>query len=372
MSLKSLTTAWSPLGLAVVLVGGVACSSPGMSSQASPGTSDGPSTSGEHATSGDQKTSGSASAEGATASDTGSPPPPPSGSVSVAACAGHGGFADHCGWDYLFDASACGQRCTKMVAFFAGGEQDCDNYGAILEGFASRGYLATCITLFESNEGTGASAFAEEAARVDTVLADIRESAVTQALWTGQHFLISGISHGATVPPIAMARTDLDQGAHWRGEQNTGACFLDGIYDIAALDTLLGTGAMGGGQCILPVSHARMIGRYYDSAPATHDCDNGKCACAKGHDSRIETDIITSVDADAFSISDWKLIECGSGLPSCIGDIVPAEPIEALCQQLDAAATHSCAFESMPRSSHIACAEPGSLRCIEWFDARTE
>jgi hypothetical protein len=228
--------------------------------------------------------------------------------------------------------------------------------------------VAACLTVFETPLGSGAVPYAEEAERVDAVLADFATSEIALAVWTGEDLLLSGISHGATAPVIAMARTDLDEGAHWRGTRTTGACFFDGIYDIAAFDELMGTGALGGGTCDAPVSHDRVVGRYYaGEAPEDHSCTNDRCACDPDHAPAMDADTITDVAPEELAPTRWKLIECGSALGACLGDIVPGEPIAALCAGIDAGPDHTCELDAMPDDSHIACAPAGIDRCIDWF-----
>ena len=83
----------------------------------------------------------------------------------------------------------------------------------------------------------------------------------------------------------------------------------------------------------------------------------------------MDTDTITTVPASAFAIPDWKLIECGSGLDPCLQDVVPAGPGQTLCTALDLDPAHTCAWDPMPQSGHVACAGDGIDRCRTWFDA---
>jgi hypothetical protein len=271
-----------------------------------------------------------------------------------------------CGYEITLNPITCANRgCKKLVVFFAGGQQVCNQ--AIQDRYAAAGYVAVCALLFQTSEGTSLYPFAAEASRAHEIMKAVADDAVVKAAWSGASLLISGVSHGATAPVIAMARTTFDSEPSWRGATHTAACFFDGIYNIASIDELLGTGNAGG-PCQGPVSHARMIGRYYSGDPLIHSCTNNKCACDPDHAPAMDNDTIEAVPTAEFAIKDWKLIECGSAMAACPSDIVPAAPISALCANIDASAQHTCAFEAMPNDSHLTCAGTGISRCIDWFD----
>jgi hypothetical protein len=328
------------------------------SSGAGAGASTPTATSGAGAAGATTSGTGAASASGAGGSGVGGSgtggnggAPASAGTVDVAACNGIDGIAQQCSWRYSFDPAQCSPAspCDKLVAYYAGGGQDCSSYDGIMQAFASAGYVATCILL-------------------DQTLKSIADSPITQAVWSGRDLLIAGVSHGATAPVIAMARTTLDDGAHWHGSRKTAGCFYDGIYDIGAIDQLLGTGDAGG-QCLAPVPHARILGRYYPTAPLVHACSNDKCFCDPDHNPKMDEDTISAVAASAFSLARFKLIECGSATPPCTGDIVPKAPIDTLCAAIDAGAAHSCELDPMPNETHLSCAGVGTGKCIGWFDA---
>jgi hypothetical protein len=293
-----------------------------------------------------------------------------SGSFEVDACAGIDGIPEPCAWRYEFNEQRCTREnpCSKLVVFYAGGDQDCARYDGIITNFVDAGYIATCLQLFQTSNASGQEPYHEEAARVDLVLRAVVSSAMARAVWSGQALLISGVSHGATAPVIAMARTKLDEATAWRGTRTTGACFFDGVYDIAAWDAFLGTRAIGGRQCVLPVPHSRVVGRYYNTVPREHSCSNDLCACDPDHSVDMDTDSVVNVPAANYAIADWKLIECGSAGAACTVDITPAEPIRALCTNIAASPDHACTFESLPNASHVACARTNTHSCISWFD----
>ncbi len=294
-------------------------------------------------------------------------------SAVLAPCRGMGGVAEACALHWDVDTTRCGPGgCDKMVIFFAGGGMNCGPLAPILRSYRDGGYVAVCARIFETATGSGAIPYAAEADRVDALIRGATSQPRLRAAWTGRHLLISGVSHGATAPMTAMARSRLDESSGWRGADTTAVCLFDGIYDIGVLDQALATGAPGGGQCTAAngvLSHARAIGRYYAQDPVLHSCANTRCACDPRHAPELDADTIVGVAAADFALDHFKLIECGSALDPCQEDVVPAAPIEALCRSLDAAPGKSCQFESMPNDSHNLCAFTGRDRCRLWFDA---
>jgi hypothetical protein len=286
--------------------------------------------------------------------------------------AGPGSANQRCRYDYRLDAARCaGKACRKLAIFFAGGEQRCDLYGGILDPLRDDGYVAVCAQIFEDATLTGDFPYHQEAARVDAVIRAIVADPGVTAAWSGEHLLLSGVSHGATAPVLAMARTKLDETPAWKGTRYTAACFFDGIYDVGALDDFVGTGD-GGQPCPMlgsVLSHSRAVGRYYAQPPIQHRCDNAKCFCAPGHSADMDADTVTTLPASVFAVADWKLIECGSALDACTKDVIPAAPIQTLCQNIDTDPSHTCVYESMPNDSHSQCAGVGIARCRDWFDA---
>jgi hypothetical protein len=297
---------------------------------------------------------------------------PPEGEFTIDGCLGLGGIDERCAWRYRFHLLQCRAQspCARLMIFFAGGDMDCsaNAYQTILETMAGNGYVAVCAAITETATGSGLVPYNDEAPRVDLLIQTITADPSIQGVWTGERLLLAGVSHGATAPVIAMARTPLDDQAHWHGAARTGACFFDGIYDIGALDAFLATGN-GGNRCNLILSHDRAVGRYYASDPLVHSCLNNKCYCDPDHSAEMDVDTITGVSPSSFAIADWKLVECGSGLDACLQDVVPAAPIQALCSALDLDAAHTCAWDPMPQSGHLTCAVDGIDRCRTWFDA---
>ena len=292
------------------------------------------------------------------------------GEVDLADCAGIDGIDEPCTLRYLFDPGRCSvsSPCSRLVVFFSGGEMDCGlpGYTTILEAFALSGFVAVCAQLFQTPGASGDEPYNDEAPRVDLAIRSALDAGAVRAVWSGEHLLISGVSHGATAPVIAMARTALDDG--WHGSGVTAACFFDGIYDIGELDLFLAFGDSGS-PCNLVLSHARAVGRYYDADPLVHSCLNDKCFCDPDHSPEMDEDTVSGVDPSELAVSQWKLIECGSAMNPCLQDVVPAGPIETLCSRINAGPFSACVYDPMPEDSHIECASTGVDRCVTWFDS---
>jgi hypothetical protein len=331
--------------LGILAIGGLAC-----------GDSDGTSASGA----GGAATTATTTTTGAGG---GEPVPPAQGTIVLDACRGETGVDEDC--TLVTDASACvDAKCSKLVVVFSGGEMGClsgQGYANVIAGYADRGYAAVCINYFETSEGSAVAPYVDEASRIDLAVREATSGAWAQAYWTGEDLLLEGISHGATAPVILMARTELDEAAHWRGSHFTAGCFFDGIYDTLATADLLDSGAVGGKPCSAPVSFDRVLERYCGPGATAESCDLATNA-------KAQEDTITGVDTDAFAIRDFALFECGSDLPACVGDIVPGAPIESLCQNIEASPTHTCAFEGLPKDSHLTCHRDHYDACRVWFE----
>jgi hypothetical protein len=296
-------------------------------------------------------------------------PGPPTISTSVERCKGLNGSDDPCGLVARFDPEHCSQAvpCDGLVAVFGMSSEECGGYGRVLRDIAEAGYVATCLHLFDDDEVVERLPLVELADRVDRSLEAIHVSEAITGRWTGRYFFLTGVGVGATVPVVAMARTDLDESAHWRGAEVSGACFLDGFYDLAAADTALGEG-LDGLPCTFPLSHAELLARYYDPPPESHDCEGGQCPCGEEHSPAIDVDSVVDVDPLAVSVPSWALIECGSELDTCTDDVAPAAPIRTLCEALDSDVDHDCVFESLPRADYRSCMSFGAERCLAFFE----
>jgi hypothetical protein len=319
-------------------------------------------TSGTTASSSSGATAGSGGTGGSGGSDVGKKPPAV-GTVALDECLGETGVDERC--TLVTDASGCvGSKCSKLVVVFSGGEMGCvsgKGYKDVLSGYAAQGYAAVCINYFETAKGSGAKPYVDEASRIDLALREATTGAWALAYWTGEDLLLEGISHGATAPVIAMARTTLDDAPHWRGSRFTAGCFFDGMYDTLATANLLATGAVGKKPCTVPVPYARLLERYCGPGATASTCDLASNAKAK-------EDSITGVAPDAFALRDFRIVECGSELPACTGDIFAGAPIESLCKSLDAASSRTCDFGSLPKDSHLTCYASEYDSCRVWFE----
>ncbi|HEY8073498.1 MAG TPA: hypothetical protein VIF62_05300, partial [Labilithrix sp.] len=224
----------------------------------------------------------------------------PAGTVKLDACKGLSGSTEAC--TIVADATACtSAKCTKLVIVFAGGEEGCaatGGYAEVMKKFGADGYAAACIDTFETATGSDSAPYVDEAPRLDATVKAVTTGAWAQRYWTGEGLLFAGISHGATAPPIVMARTTLDDQAPWRGTKKTAACFFDGSFDQAATSQFLTTN-----NCTAPVSYQRWNSRY---------CGAGASSCDLTMNAKAQQDTITAVAADAYAIKNWKLVECGS------------------------------------------------------------
>jgi hypothetical protein len=295
--------------------------------------------------------------------DAASSTPPASGTIVVDACLGQTGIAEKC--TIVTNASACtSARCNKLVVVFSGGEQGCvtgAGYQSVLTGYAAKGYAAACINYFDTATGSGGAPYVDEADRIDLAVKEATTGAWARTFWSGEHLLLEGISHGATAPVILMARTTLDDQAHWKGSKYTAGCFFDGSYDQVATATLLKTGAAGGQPCTAPVSYTRWLERYCGPGATDATCDLSANPKAKA-------DTIVGALPATLAIKDFKMFECGSALSACLGDILPAAPVQQLCAAVAASPGYKCTFVSLPTDGHLTCHQSHYEECRTWFE----
>jgi hypothetical protein len=304
-----------------------------------------------------------------------SPAMPSSITRVVPDCARLGSGAEACGYSLQLQPQLCaGGRCRKLVIYFAGGQMTCPSpgqSGSYLAQYASRGYVAACARIYETAEGSGNQAYFREGPRVDLLVESIVSDPVVRAAWSGEYLLFSGVSHGASAPVVAMAREPFAAKPSWHGTRYTGACFLDGTYNPAAQLQFAYANTCRAGTSVL--SYQRVYERYcqwprgaFPNFPGTWP---GPQSC-QALDAAVDS--LASVSGDQFAIRDWKLVECGSALPACAQDVIPAIPIASLCGRIAGAAGHSCQFASFPQISHIQCgADPApNSACMSWFESR--
>ena len=301
-------------------------------------------------------------------------PPASSGVRTVAGCGALGIGSEPCSFTFVWDPERCtGRACSRLVIFFSGGQESCPEVDSqYLAHYRALGYVAVCALPFESADGSAVFPRHLEAPRFDALIGAITSDPDVRAGWSGEYLLYSGVSHGASGPVVAMATGTFDDQASWNGAAYTGACFYDGTYDAPALLAFDFTN-----QCTeLPpskVSYKRTYSRYcawpgnaFPNLPATWPAPS-TCSTAD-----TASDVIGGGSVGAFAIHDWALIECGSQRTACDLDVLPAASIHALCDGIAATSGYSCAFESFPDSSHVACGIDADTqpRCSAWFEAQ--
>ncbi len=270
---------------------------------------------------------------------------------------------ESCIWQYKVDS--CLQNCDKLLIFFSGGEMNCnlDYAQNILTSYADDGYIATCVELFETADEAGRYPYVNEAERVDASIRDIMHHPIITSRWNGKDLLISGVSHGATAPVIAMAMTTYDE--QWKGTDHTGACFYDGSYHVQQqLQFIDNNSCHEINQIDKPVlSYEHMMTRYCGSDIL---CDN--------FDNISANDTITEINATEYSISQWKLFSCGTGADlACSLDVMPSQPIEQVCSMLNDQ-HHVCEYIDLPAPeyTHLNCAQDRITDCKIWFNDITQ
>ncbi len=295
----------------------------------------------------------------------------------VTTCNGPTGAPNEpCFWYYKVKKTT---PAKKLVIFFSGGEMRCDEnfnglpgnrqfirgYDLALSRYADDGYIAVCAGLFKSSQGAwielGAiiSPYVHYSQRMDVLVKAITDTLFKRGLWDGENLLLSGVSHGATAPVIAMARTSVD----WKGSSKTAACFFDGIYSAVEQDRYWW-------------QNQQTCGDLRDQGICKRYLSTSSCEYPIPITGDVADDTLSDVTGGNFKIKDWKLIECGSALaracpPLLTGDVVPKEPIEALCTALQNNGA-SCVLDPLPYLSHATCASDnqGVDKCRLWFNSK--
>jgi hypothetical protein len=153
--------------------------------------------------------------------------------------------------------------------------------------------------------------------------------------------------------------------------RKTGACFLDGQYDVYFNQQFWMSEARNE-SC--GWFHRRSVCERYLGLGF---CGDSTRAPGMDADSIVMTDpslapkqsarLLKSVTAADFAISEFRLVECGSELPSAQAcalhgpaDLLPAPPIRALCNTLnEGGPAHHCELASLPEKSHTECSLAG-------------
>jgi hypothetical protein len=271
-------------------------------------------------------------------------------SVAIPACDGRGPGSEDCHFRLMWDAANChaGSACDRLVVFWAGGNQTCDDidsngqgdFDPLLRNFVARGFVAACAQPYTTEDAGGAYPYYMEWDRMHYLMQRLRSQAAE--IWDGSHLLISGSSHGGTAPMVMIAsqRALRDYADVWTGTSHTAVIMFDGISNPRTLEEWAGSQAIGSGCGLL---HRRWVGRYGDGSPLIHSCGNDACYCASpAHASDWALDTITpgAIDPTSpYSCDDfvqdskqtlYRFVSC-SGTPGAAacstfnGDIVPDE-----------------------------------------------
>jgi hypothetical protein len=309
--------------------------------------------------------------------------PRTSGVVVLDACTTLGTGSEACGYSFVWSPAACSSgRCRRLMIYFSGGQESCPAVSpaaGFLAHFADAGYVAVCARDFDTPTGSATYPRHLEATRLDALVHAITTDPDVSAAWTGEDLLLSGVSHGASGPMIAIAHAGAERAAAWRGSRYTGACFFDGTYDAPGLlqfdhDQACDSHAI--------VSYQRAWSRYC-AWPAGADPDVPASWPVPATCSTADTaaDTLTLADVTALPIHDFQLIECGSMLTERCGDVrtplraadvLPASSITQLCTHIAASPGYTCTLGSHPLTGHVQCgSDAESLDdCNAWFGAQ--
>jgi hypothetical protein len=267
--------------------------------------------------------------------------------VSITACDGLGPGSEDCHLRIMWNSDACfqGHTCDRLVIYWAGGDQTCDDvdannvspFDAPLKQYVDRGFIAACAQPYTTEDAGGAYPYYMEWDRMDHLMRRLRSE--TAAIWDGSHLLISGSSHGGTAPMIMIASQHalLDHADVWTGSSHTAVIMFDGISNPRTLEEWAGNQATGSGCGLF---HARWVGRYGDGSPLLHSCANDACYCSNplhAADWALDTLIPGSIDPTSpYTCDDYKqqseptlyrFVSCsgtpGSAACGLAGDIVP-------------------------------------------------
>lgn len=298
-------------------------------------------------------------------------------------CGDLGPGAEDCHVKVVWSTAACAETCSRLVVYWAGGEQGCTagNYDPLLVRYADEGFVAVCAQPFTTSDEAGRYPYVAEAPRMGHVLQAVRS--LVSDRWTGQDLLHAGVSHGATALPLAIASLrafDTAPGV-WEGTAHTAVVLFDGISNPATLDE------WAGGDPGCSDLHARWVGRYGDGAPAEHACDNNACFCSQPeHAADWPTDstqlngehpVSPYACADFASTTTsiaYRYVSCsGQGGPPCgpvLGDVIPDDQQQLPASELDACPGLTASWQRYGLCSHVLC---GSWLCggadtIAWLE----
>lgn len=270
--------------------------------------------------------------------------------VSISGCDGLPPGSEDCHLRMMWNAAECcpGQPCDRLVVYWAGGNQLCDDvdsdnvgaYDLLLGQFVERGFVAACAQPYTTDDEGGAYPYHVEWDRMHHLMQRLRIEA--SDIWDGSHLLISGASHGGTAPMVMIAthRALRDYASVWTGSTHTAVIMFDGISNPRSLDEWAGRQAVGSNCGFF---HRRWVGRYGDGAPLVHSCSNDACYCSNPNhagDWVLDSIIPEPLDSNSLYTCDdfiqeseptlYRFVSCSgtSGSPACGtlgGDIVPDE-----------------------------------------------
>ncbi len=270
--------------------------------------------------------------------------------VSIAACDGLAPGSEDCHLRLMWNAAECcpGQPCDRLVVYWAGGNQTCDDvdsdnvgdFDTFLGHYVDRGFVAACAQPYTTGDEGGAYPYHVEWDRMHHLMQRLRSE--TAEIWDGTHLLISGASHGGTAPMVMIAsqRALHEHASVWTGSSHTAVVMFDGISNPRRLEEWAGDQAPGSGCGLF---HSRWVGRYGDGSPLIHSCSNDACYCSMPeHASDWALDTLTPGATDPGSpytcddyVQDsdttlYRFVSCSgtTGAAACGslgGDIVPDE-----------------------------------------------
>jgi hypothetical protein len=294
------------------------------------------------------------------------------------ACNGKGPGTEDCHLRLVVDPRQCSpsQPCSKLVIYWSGGEQSCvlGLYDALLEKYAADGFVAACAQPFTTSDEAGRYPYYQELERMSELIAHLRAQPEVQAGWDGTRLLISGVSHGASAPLMAVASKAAlrAQPALWTGTKSTALILYDGISNPATLEEWAGAQAVGSGCAAY---HSRWVGRYGDGSPLIHSCSNNACYCGNPpHSEEWAKDTVvlgSTVPKSPYSCTDvtpvgavlYRFVSCeGSAAAACaaLGDLIPSPQQKLAHDGIASCPGVSASYQVYPSCGHAEC---GSVLC---------
>ncbi|MEM6788576.1 MAG: hypothetical protein AAF715_13740 [Myxococcota bacterium] len=315
-----------------------------------------------------------------------------------------------CSYALTFAPSLVGERRASpdLLIHFAGGGMKCamsdlgpnEPQGRYVEPFVNDGYVVAVACLAERKELNPTSdhmAFHQEAARV-AFLVDEIVRAVTP-IWSGEHLLLSGASHGGAALTIAFARTDIDASPAMSGRTTTGVCAIDAPLDAyqreldyqsdrTDCDTNRGTRRQNicnryrvATAATTPALRCDATRPFGTSLPQCHPLTavpfDPSCEAAL-QDSLVFGETISGGQI-RWSPADlthdhFKLISCGDDVDVCRDGRPHDGPTRAMmapvCERIAEAPGKTCSLSHFPSTDHATCSSAAVSRgaCKSWFE----